>query len=125
VCISVNDRDKQEVLGLARELTELGFTLMATKGTAEYLQAEGLSVQMVFKVNEGRPHIADRIHNDEVDILINTPLGGPSFYDEHALRRAAIEHHVPIISTLSAAHAAVEGIRRLRDNVLTVRALQK
>jgi len=125
VCISVNDRDKEEVLGLARELIELGFTLMATKGTAEYLQAEGLSVQMVFKVNEGRPHIADRIHNDEVDILINTPLGGPSFYDEHALRRAAVEHHVPIISTLSAAHAAVEGIRRLRDNILTVRALQK
>jgi len=125
VCISVNDRDKEEVLGLAREFIELGFTLMATKGTAEYLQSEGLSVQMVFKVNEGRPHIADRIHNDEVDILINTPLGGPSFYDEHALRRAAIEHRVPIISTLSAAHAAVEGIRRLRDNVLTVRALQK
>jgi carbamoyl-phosphate synthase large subunit len=124
VCISVNDRDKEEVLGLAREFAELGFTLMATKGTAEYLQAEGLGVQMVYKVNEGRPHIADRIHNNEVDILINTPLGGPSFYDEHALRRAAIEHRVPIISTLSAAHAAVEGIRRLRDNVLTVRALQ-
>ncbi|HUU00221.1 MAG TPA: carbamoyl-phosphate synthase large subunit [Myxococcota bacterium] len=124
VCISVNDRDKDEMVAIARDFSELGFTLLGTSGTAERLQAEGLDARMVYKVNEGRPHIADRIHNGQVDLVINTPLGGPSFYDEHALRRAAIEHRVPIISTLSAARAAVEGIRRLTNNVLDVRCLQ-
>ncbi len=124
VCLSVNDRDKAEAERLARDFAELGFSIMATRGTAERLQAAGLDVQMVYKVNEGRPHIADRIHNGEVDLLINTPLGANSYYDEHALRRAAIVHRVPMLSTLSAARAAVEGIRLLADNVLTVRALQ-
>jgi carbamoyl-phosphate synthase large subunit len=124
VCISVNDRDKDEMVAIARDFSELGFTLLGTHGTAERLQAEGLDARMVYKVNEGRPHIADRIHNGQVDLVINTPLGGPSFYDEHALRRAAIEHRIPIISTLSAARAAVEGIRRLTGNVLDVRCLQ-
>jgi len=125
LCISVNDRDKQEAVSIAGDFAKLGFTLMATRGTAERLEAEGLDVRMVYKVNEGRPHIADAIHNGEVDLMINTPLGGPSFYDEHALRRAAIEHRVPIISTLSAARAAVEGIRRLAQNVLSVVSLQE
>ncbi len=122
--MSVNDRDKAEALALARDFTGLGFSLMATRGTAERLEAEGLEVQMVYKVNEGRPHIADRIRNGEVDLLLNTPLGGHSYYDEHALRRAAIANRVPMLSTLSAARAAVEGIRLLADNVLSVRALQ-
>jgi carbamoyl-phosphate synthase large subunit len=124
VCLSVNDRDKDEALALAREFVELGFGLLATKGTASFLEEGGLDVQRVFKVNEGRPHIADRIRNGEVDLLLNTPLGGPSYYDEHALRRAAINQRVPMLTTLSAARAAVEGIRLLRDNVLTVHALQ-
>jgi carbamoyl-phosphate synthase large subunit len=123
VCLSVNDRDKEELIPIARDLQELGFSLLATGGTASRLSAEGLRVRSVFKVNEGRPHIADRIRNGEIDLLINTPLGGPSFYDEHALRRAAIQQRVPILSTLSASRAAVEGIRRLRENVLRVRRL--
>jgi carbamoyl-phosphate synthase large subunit len=125
VCISINDRDKKEAAQIARDLVELGFNLMATGGTREYLTQQGLRVERVYKVNEGRPHIADRIHNNEIDLLINTPLGGASFYDEHALRRAAIMRRVPIITTLSAARAAVEGIRGLRANILTVRALQE
>jgi carbamoyl-phosphate synthase large subunit len=125
VCLSVNKRDRQEAIAIARDFVQMGFSLLATRGTAEALTQAGLPVKMVYKVNEGRPHIADRIHNGEVDILINTPLGGPSFYDEKALRRAAIECRVPLVSTLSAARAAVEGIRKLRQNVLTVHALQK
>jgi carbamoyl-phosphate synthase large subunit len=125
VCISVNDRDKQEALAISKQFSELGFSLMATKGTAKYLQEQGLAVKMVYKVNEGRPHIADRIRNGEVDILINTPLGCLSHYDEHALRRAAISFRVPLVTTLSAAQAAVEGIKKLRDNVLTVHSLQQ
>ena len=125
VCISVNERDKAEAASIARDFADLGFTLVGTTGTARKLRDEGLEIQTVFKVNEGRPHIADRIRNGDIDLMINTPLGGPSYYDEYALRRAAIEQHVPLISTLSAAHAAVEGIRALRDNVLTVRPLQR
>jgi len=124
VCLSVNDRDKDEVVPIARAFAELGFRLMATRGNAERLTREGLEVEMVYKVNEGRPNVADRIHNGEVDLMINTPLGGPSFYDECAFRRAAVEHRTLILTTLSAARAAVEGIRMLRKNVLTVNALQ-
>ena len=124
VFLSVNDRDKEELLPIARDLAGLGFDLCATRGTAERLRAAGLGARDIYKVNEGRPHAADRIRNGEIQLLINTPLGGPSFYDEHALRRAAILCRVPMITTLSAARAAVEGIRLLRDNVLTVRALQ-
>ncbi|MBK6846307.1 MAG: carbamoyl-phosphate synthase large subunit [Proteobacteria bacterium] len=124
VFISVNDRDKEKVVPIARDLAELGFTLVATRGNAKQLQLEGLTVKTVFKVNEGRPNIVDRIRNREIDLVINTPLGGPSYYDEHALRRAALSCRIPLVSTLSAARAAVQGIRRLRDNVLTVRALQ-
>ena len=124
VCISVNDRDKPEALAIAREFAELGFTLVATTGTARMLADNGLAVETAFKVNEGRPHIADRIRNGDIELMINTPLGGPSHHDEYALRRAAIEQRVPLISTLSAAHAVVEGIRKLRDNVLSVRPLQ-
>ena len=124
VCLSVNDRDKAEAEAIARDFAGLGFTLLATRGTAERLAAAGLAVERVYKVNEGRPHIADRIRNGEVDLLLNTPLGAASYYDEQALRQAAIVNRVPMLSTLSAARAAVEGIRLLADKVLTVRALQ-
>jgi len=123
VFVSVNDRDKDEVVPIVRDLRTLGFRVVATRGTAEHLRGEGIEAEMAFKVNEGRPHIADRILSDEIQLVINTPLGGPSFYDERALRRAAVTHHVPMITTLSAARAVVQGIRLLRDNVLTVSAL--
>jgi carbamoyl-phosphate synthase large subunit len=125
VFLSVNDRDKDEIVPIAREFARLGFGLVGTQGTAARLRREGLAAEAVYKVNEGRPHVADRIFSGEIALLINTPLGGASYYDEHAMRRAAIVCRVPILSTLSAARAAVEGIRHLRDNVLTVRSLQE
>jgi carbamoyl-phosphate synthase large subunit len=124
VCLSVNDRDKEELVPIARALADLGFTLMGTRGTAAHLVAAGLDVGRAYKVNEGRPHIADRIRNGEIELVINTPLGGPSFYDEYALRHAAIICRVPMLTTLSASRAAVEGIRRLRENVLSVQRLR-
>jgi len=123
VCLSVHDRDKQELAPIARDFAGLGFELLATSGTAAFLRGQGLEVKSVFKVNEGRPHIADAIHNGEVDLLVNTPLGAPSFYDEHALRRAAIKCRVPLLSTLSAARAAVEGIGRLKHEVIGIQPL--
>ena len=92
---------------IARDLAALGFRLIATRGTAAYLRAYGLDVDVVYKVNEGRPNIADEIVNHKVDLVINTPLGRESFFDDRMVRRAAMMHEVPCITTLTGAAAAV------------------
>src|SRR6185437_14503700 len=122
--VSVNDDDKSNLLPIARDLAELGFRLIATRGTAAYLRAYGLDVYVVFKVNEGRPNIADEIVNRKIDLVVNTPLGRESFFDDRAVRRAAMMHEVPCITTLTGAQAAVSAIRALRSQVHEVRALQ-
>jgi carbamoyl-phosphate synthase large subunit len=122
--ISVNNIDKANVLPVARDLAELGFTLVATRGTAAYLRAHGLDVEVVYKVNEGRPNIADQIVNDQIALIVNTPLGRESFFDDRTVRRVAMMHSVPCITTLTGASAAVAAIRALRTQALDVRALQ-
>jgi carbamoyl-phosphate synthase large subunit len=122
--VSVNNDDKANLVPIARDLSELGFRLIATRGTAAYLRAYGLNVDVVYKVNEGRPNIADEIVNRKVDIIINTPLGRESFFDDRTVRRAAMMHEVPCITTLTGAAAAVQAIRALRQEPLGVRALQ-
>jgi len=122
--VSVNNKDKANLLPIARDLSELGFRLIATRGTAAFLRAYGLSVDVVYKVNEGRPNIADEIVNRKVDIIINTPLGRESFFDDRTVRRAAMMHEVPCITTLTGAAAAVQAIRAIRQQGLGVRALQ-
>jgi carbamoyl-phosphate synthase large subunit len=122
--VSVNDDDKANLMPIARGLSELGFRLLATRGTAAYLRAYGLEVEVVYKVNEGRPNIADEIVNRKVDLVVNTPLGRDSFFDDRLVRRAAMMHEVPCITTLTGAAAAVQAIRGLRQEGLGVRALQ-
>jgi carbamoyl-phosphate synthase large subunit len=122
--VSVNNDDKPNLLPIARDLAELGFRLLASRGTAVYLRAYGLDVEVVYKVNEGRPNIADEIVNRKIDLIINTPLGRESFFDDRAVRRAAMMHEVPCITTLTGAAAAVSAIRALRQHGLGVRALQ-
>ena len=122
--VSVNNDDKANLLPIARDLAELGFHLIASRGTAAYLRAYGLDVDVVYKVNEGRPNIADQIVNRKVDLVINTPLGRESFFDDRTVRRAAMMHEVPCITTLTGAAAAVSAIRGLREQGLGVRALQ-
>jgi carbamoyl-phosphate synthase large subunit len=122
--VSVNDDDKANLMPIARDLAEIGFRLLATRGTAAYLRAYGLDVEVVYKVNEGRPNIADEIVNRKVDLVINTPLGRDSFFDDRLVRRAAMMHDVPCITTLTGAAAAVQAIRGLRQEGLGVRALQ-
>src|SRR5579862_9535813 len=122
--VSVNNEDKANLLPIARDLSELGFRLIATRGTAAFLRAHGLKVDVVYKVNEGRPNIADEIVNRKVDLIVNTPLGRESFFDDRAVRRAAMMHEVPCITTLTGAAAAVSAIRALRQEKLGVRALQ-
>ncbi len=122
--ISVNDHDKPAVLQVARDLLTLGFSLTATRGTAAFLAAHGLPSSVVYKVNEGRPNIADQVVNGEISLVINTPLGRTSFFDDRALRRAAMMKGVPCITTLTGASATVSAIRAMRTELSEVRALQ-
>ena len=125
VFISVNNDDKANVVPIARDLRDLGFALYATRGTAAYLRAHGVDAQVVFKINEGRPHVADHILNRAIDLVINTPLGRESFFDDVSVRRVAMTHGVPCITTLTGATAAVAAIRALKSEELTVRAIQE
>ena len=124
VFLSVNDRDKRQVGPLGKDLLALGFRLLATRGTAAALDAASIEAEPVFKVNEGRPNIVDLIKTRKIDLIINTPLGRESFYDEKSIRRAAIRHNIPCITTLAAANAAALGIRALLDQKPEVGALQ-
>jgi carbamoyl-phosphate synthase large subunit len=123
--ISVNNDDKASVVPIARDLAELGFRIVATRGTAAYLRAHGLRVEIVFKVNEGRPHVGDQLLNGRLQLIINTPLGRESFFDDRSVRQIAMMQGVPAITTLTGAAAAVSAIRALRAEKLAVRALQE
>ena len=125
IFFSVNDHDKPYAVPIARDLLGLGFKLVATRGTAEYLRSAGLHVERVNKVNEGRPHIADLVKSSKIDLIINTPLGRTSHLDEKAIRRAAIQQGIPCITTLSAAVAAVNGIKAERERGIQVTSLQE
>jgi carbamoyl-phosphate synthase large subunit len=124
--ISVNDLDKGQAVLLARRLSRLGFELIATRGTAERLREVGLKVESVFKVNEGRPNIVDHIKQNEIALIINTPLGRASHYDEQAIRRAALQYNVPCVTTMTGAQALVESLvtNRSREEI-NVHALQE
>src|SRR5689334_8985289 len=108
--MSVNDTDKGSAVLLARKLRRLGFELIATLGTAARLREVGLEVENVFKVNEGRPNISDHIKSGEISLIINTPLGRVSRFDEQAIRRAALQYSVPCVTTMTGAQALVEAI---------------
>jgi carbamoyl-phosphate synthase large subunit len=124
--ISVNNADKGPAVILARRLNNLGFSLVATYGTANRLREVGLECDSVFKVNEGRPNIADLIMQGEIALIINTPLGKTSFYDEQAIRKAALQFNVPCVTTITGAEALVEAIgTKMSDGRITVRSLQE
>ena len=124
VFISLNDRDKKKLGSLGKDLVELGFKLVATSGTARLLREQGLEVEEVFKVGEGRPNVVDVIINGKVDWIINTPLGVSSKYDERAIRRTALEHGLPTMTTLAAGRAGVQAIHAMRAGKLTSTPLQ-
>ncbi len=122
--ISVNNHDKPAVVQIARDLVEIGFSLVATRGTANFLRAHGIDAAIVFKVNEGRPHVGDEILNNKIQLVINTPLGRESFFDDRTVRRIAMMHGVSSITTLTGAAAAVNAIKAMHTEGLSVRALQ-
>ena len=122
VFISVNDPDKLNVIPIARDLQEIGFKIVATSGTARELQRNGIPVVSVFKVGEGRPNILDHIMNNDIQIVINTPLGSQSRFDEESIGRACIQKGIMAITTLSGANAAVRAIRSRQK--IKVKSLQ-
>jgi len=110
VFVSVTDHDKPQVADVARKFVDMGFKLVATAGTADVLENAGMTVERVYKVKEGRPNVVDLIKGERIQLIINTPHGVDPFFDEKAIRRAAVSARIPTITTLSAARAAAEGI---------------
>mgnify|MGYP001387564983 FL=1 len=124
VFLSVNDSDKLNVIPIARDLHEIGFKLVATSGTAKELMQNGLQVESIFKVGEGRPNVVDWIKNDEIDLVINTPMGAQARYDEESIGRSCIQKGIVVITTLSGAEAAVRAIR-LSNKTIHVHSIQE
>ena len=125
VFLSVKNSDKAGAVAIARELVGLGFTLCSTSGTARALEAAGLPVRKLFKLPEGRPTVVDLLKNGEVQLIINTPFGQIPRQDENIIRSQAVLRRVCIITTLSGARAALQGIKALRKKPVEVRSLQE
>jgi carbamoyl-phosphate synthase large subunit len=123
--LSVRDHDKPAVTHVARRLLDEGFAIIATQGTAAFLEGEGLDARVVKKVQEGRPHVVDVIVNGEADLLINTTQGSAAIADSYSIRRAALEYQVPYFTTMAGARAAVSAIRSLRRSELEAKSLQE
>ncbi|WP_446743208.1 carbamoyl-phosphate synthase large subunit [Silvibacterium acidisoli] len=124
VFFSVNDRDKAQVVELAKQYVELGFHLVATEGTAKLLEQAGMIVERVYKVKEGRPNVVDFIKGERIQLIVNTPHGQDTFFDEKAIRRAAVLARIPTITTIAAARAAAEGIEAMQQHETNVAPLQ-
>jgi len=124
VFISVNDRHKADAVRIARRLHELGYSIVATGRTREMIQTDGTPCEFVFKVNEGRPNVVDLIKSGKIQLVINTPLGRASFYDERAIRKAAMQYDIPSITTITGAEAVTEAVAALSTEWLRVYALQ-
>jgi carbamoyl-phosphate synthase large subunit len=125
VCLSVNNDDKADVVPIAKALAQLGFSIIGTRGTAVYLRAHGIECGVVYKVNEGRPNLSDEIVNRRIHLVVNTPLGLESFFDDKAVRRSAMMAGIPCITTMTGAAAVVDAIRALKTRDLEVCSLQE
>jgi carbamoyl-phosphate synthase large subunit len=125
VFVSMNDREKAAVVPAVKELIDLGFKVVATEGTRKVLQEHGLDVELVLKLHEGRPHVLDSIKNEQIQLIINTPLGQEAHEDDRIIRRTALMYKIPIITTIAGARATASAIRSLQSQPLTVRALQE
>ena len=124
VFFSVSDPDKTALVEVAKQYVDLGFHIVATEGTAYALEAAGLAIEHVFKVKEGRPNVVDLMKGDRIQLIINTPRGADTFFDEKAIRRTAVLQRIPMITTIAAARAAAEGISSLQRHTMHVYALQ-
>jgi carbamoyl-phosphate synthase large subunit len=111
VLITISPKDRHDVLGVAKYLKEAGFNILATEGTQKFLTTNNIVSTLIKKVHEGRPNILDAIYNKEIQLIINTPIGKNSMYDDSYIRKTAIKYKIPYITTTAAAKAVAEGIR--------------
>jgi len=125
VLITIADRDKQGILEPARHFQEMGFTIIATQGTYNFLNSHGIKSQLIKKIYEGRPNIVDAIKNGEIQLVINTPAGKMSEYDDSYIRKNAIKYKIQYITTTAAALAATIGIKERRNGAYSVKSLQE
>jgi carbamoyl-phosphate synthase large subunit len=125
VFLSVNDRHKPEAVEIARRFAGLGFSLVATRGTAATLRNAGLQCRVVFKVNEGRPNVVDLLKGGAIQLAIYTTTGAPAFLDEKSIRRSAVTYRVPCITTMSGARAAADAVAARRRDPIRVWSLQE
>ena len=124
VLLSVKNKDKRNVVFIAKKLSDLGFSILATRGTGKVLVNNGLEVKFVNKVSEGRPHLVDMIKNGEINLIINTPSGRNPKMDEIAIRANAVQYKIPYTTTISGAQAVVNAIESMKTGGLSVKALQ-
>ncbi|WP_088891856.1 carbamoyl-phosphate synthase large subunit [Leptolyngbya ohadii] len=125
VFVSMNDREKQAAVPIVQDLIDLGFKIVATAGTRKVLQEHGLAVDLVLKLHEGRPHVLDSIKNEQIHLIINTPIGETAQQDDRVIRRTALSYKIPIVTTIAGAKATAAAIRALQSQTLEVRPLQE
>ena len=124
IFVSVRDSDKPGIVDISRELVQLGFTVCSTSGTAQALKDNGVPVEELHKINEGRPNVIDMMENGQLALLINTPYGPVARTDEVTIRTSALYHKVPVMTTMAAAEASVKGMRSMLKDGFGVTALQ-
>jgi carbamoyl-phosphate synthase large subunit len=125
VFISVKDEDKPSATAIAKKLQGIGFQIVATHGTAAYLESHGVPCEVVRKIQDGAPHIGDQVKQGEIAMVINTPKDAHSHADSYQIRRYALDYQVPYFTTMAGAAAAAEGIEYLKDREFDVKALQE
>lgn len=126
IFVSFKPSSRSELIESMRIMYENGFKIIATSGTAEFLNQNGIKCSVVFKVSEGRPNIIDLVKNNEIDLIFNTPRGYVPKQDDNSIRQVALKYNVPIITTGAAIRAAVEGITRMKNNNrINVRTIQE
>jgi carbamoyl-phosphate synthase large subunit len=124
VLITIADRDKDNIIETAKNFRDMGFTILSTGGTKIFLEEQGIAAKVILKVHEGRPNIVDAIKNGEIDLVVNTPSGRLSEYDDSYIRKNAIKYKIPYITTTSAALASTKGIKERQNGKYAVKSLQ-
>ncbi|KFD42479.1 carbamoyl phosphate synthase large subunit [Peptococcaceae bacterium SCADC1_2_3] len=125
VLLSVRDHDKPALYAVAEKFHQMGFGILATRGTVAYLNQKGIPAKRILKVSEGRPHVVDRIKNGDIQMVVNTSLGKRRTQDSYLIRRACVEYRLPYATTIASAHAMAQGIDAIKHNRLTVKAIQE
>jgi carbamoyl-phosphate synthase large subunit len=124
VLITISDNDKSASLEMAKQFKDIGFTIIATKGTSDFLSRHGVESQCVLKMHEGRPNVLDNIKNGDIHLVVNTPSGKQSKHDDSYIRKAAIKYKIPYITTAAAAAATAKGIAAFKKKPGQIKSLQ-